>query len=199
MIADVVSLLLDQINQYLQQIDSNSQSTPQPAVMGNISQLDVPEIAAELENHLVLSLVNLEEEATLKNGRNAVSGLNNSVNYQNTPLHLNLFLLWTANYRNYATAIRRLGQIMTFFQGKNKFTLGNSPGSSLDPFLEFSLSMELLSLSLEEINHLWGVLGGKQLPFAAYRGRLITLKDDRLLDGGGLIREIEVVGQDATS
>lgn len=196
MIGDTISLLLDQLNKYLHQEEGNPLGTPNPAVMGNIAQLDVTEIATELENHLVLSLVNLEEEGTLKNGRVFTSGPNYNVDYHNVPLHLNLFLLWTANYRNYGTALRRLSQVMTFFQGKNKFTLGNSPGSNISPYLDFSLTMEFLSLSLEEINHLWGALGGKQLPFAAYRGRLITLKDHRLLDSGGLIREVEVAGRD---
>jgi hypothetical protein len=54
--------------------------------------------------------------------------------------------------------------------------------------------MDLFSLSLEEMNHLWGSLGGKQLPYAMYRGRLVTVQDRRLLAGGGLIKEIEVLG-----
>ncbi len=198
MISNAVSILLDQLNQYLHQEDGNPLGTPNPAVMGNIAQLDITEIADKLENHLVLSLVNLEEEATLKNSRTFKSGSNNSVIYQNAPLHINLFLLWTANYRDYGTALRRLSQVMTFFQGKNKFTLGNSPGANISPFSDFSLTMEFLSLSLEEINHLWGALGGKQLPFAAYRGRLITLKDRRLLESGGLIREVEFTGRETT-
>ncbi len=198
MINDAISLLLAQINQYLHQQDGSPLGTANVAVMGNIAQLDVPEIAAELENHVVLSLINLGEEATLKNGRTTSLGSQNGVSYFNPPLHLNLFVLWTANYRNYGTALKRLSQVMTFFQGRNKFTPENSPGSSVSSLTEFSLIMEFLSLSLEEINHLWGSLGGKQLPFAAYRGRLITLRDQRLLDGGGLIREVQVMGQDAT-
>ncbi|MGK7908814.1 MAG: DUF4255 domain-containing protein [Synechococcus sp.] len=198
MIADALSLLLTQLNQYIHQEDESPQGTADVAIMGNISQVDVNSIGADLQNHLVLSLVNLEEESTLKNGRTFSLRPNNNVNYHNVPLHVNLFLLWTANYQNYETALRRLSQVMIFFQGKSKFTLGNSPESDISPFVDFSLTMEFLSLSLEEINHLWGALGGKQLPFAAYRGRLITLQDRRLLDAGGLISEIEVAGRDAT-
>ena len=198
MIYEAISLLLNQINQYLHQQDGEPLGTADAVVMGNIAQLDVSEVATALENHVVLSLVNLEEEATLKNGRTSALQSNGSVSYFNPPLHINLFVLWTANYRNYETALKRLSQIMTFFQGKNKFTPSNSPGSGLPGLIEFSLTMELLSLSLEEVNHLWGVLGGKQLPFALYRGRLITLSDRRLLDGGGLIREIEVMERDTS-
>lgn len=198
MVVDIVSLLLAQLNQYLHQDDNNPPGTLNPAVMGNIAQLDNPDVATMLDNHLVLSLVNLEEEPTLKNGRTFTSEPTGIVSYHNTPLNLNLFLLWTANYpRHYETALKRLSQVMTFFQGKKKFTPSNSPGSNIASFLDFSLTMELLSLSFEEVNHLWGSLGGKQLPFAVYRGRLITLQDRRLLDGGGVIREIEVAGRNA--
>ena len=55
--------------------------------------------------------------------------------------------------------------------------------------------MDLLSLGFEEINHLWGSLGGKQLPSAVYRGRLVTLRDRRTLGTGGDVREIQVVGR----
>jgi hypothetical protein len=194
MLADAILLLLSQVNQHLPPEDGRN-----VAVMGNIAQVDIPEISAELNNHIVLSLVNLEEETTLKNGRTTSPGQNNNVGYVNPPLHINLFVLWTANYRNYETALKRLSQIMTFFQGKNKFTPANSPGSGFSSLLEFSLTMDFLSLNLEETNHLWGSLGGKQLPFAAYRGRLITLKDQRLLDGGGLIQEVNITGRDTTS
>ena len=198
MLIDVTSLLLAQLNQYLHQDDGNRLGTSNPAVMGNIAQLDNLENATDLENHLVLSLVNVEEETTLKNGRTFTSEPSGTVNYQNAPLNLNLFLLWTSNYRNYETALKRLSQVMTFFQGKKKFTPANSPGSNITPFVDFSLTMELLSLSFEEVNHLWGFLGGKQLPFVIYRTRLITLRDRRLLDGGGLIRDVEIAGRDIT-
>ncbi len=87
--------------------------------------------------------------------------------------------------------------MLTFFQGKTRFTISNSPGAGqgLEPHTELSLTMELLSLSFEEVNHLWGSLGGKQLPFAAYRGRLVTLRDRRMLGAGGEITDIEVVGR----
>lgn len=194
---DAISLLLAQLNQFLHQEDGSLLGSPNPAVMGNIAQIDHPEVANDLDNHLVLSLVNVEEESTLKNGRAFTSEPNGSVSYHHLPLHLNLFLLWTANYRNYETALKRLSQVMVFFQGKKKFTPANSPMPN-SPLLDFSLTVELLSLSFEEVNHLWGSLGGKQFPFAAYRGRLVTLQDRRLLDSGGLIREIQVTGRDAT-
>jgi hypothetical protein len=200
MLVSALSLFLSQLNQYIHQADGSPAGTPSVAVWGNIAQLDNTETATALDNHLVLTLVNVEEEKTLKNSSTVSRDANGNVGYHNPPLHLNLFLLFTSNYRNYETALKRLSQTMAFFQGKQTFTLGNSPGTGQNatPFADLSLTMDLLSLSFEEVNHLWGSLGGKQMPFVAYRGRLITLRDRRLLDGGAPVREIDIIGRDAT-
>ncbi|MFO1418189.1 MAG: DUF4255 domain-containing protein [Methylotetracoccus sp.] len=201
MIVEVIEILLRQLNQYMLQADGSAAGAPNPALVGNISQLDRSEIATELDNHVVLSVVNLVEEKTLKNGKAFTSNSLGDVAYRNVPIHLNLYLLFTANYRNYETALKRLTQVLTFFQGKQKFTPGNSPESSLSPkpITDFSLVMDLLSLSFEEINHLWGTLGGKQIPFVVYRGRLVSISDQRILEGGGRILEIDLTSRDSTS
>ena len=197
MIVEAMTLLLRQLNDYIAQADGSA-GAPVQAVWGNIAQLDRPEVATELDNHIVLSLVNLEEERALKNGRIAATSSTGDVGYRNRPVHLNLFLLFTANYRNYGTALRRLAQVLTFFQGKQKFTFANSPGPNLPQagIADFSLAMDLLSLSFEEVNHLWGFLGTKQSPFAIYRGRLVVIADQRLLETGAMIQDIEVTSRD---
>jgi len=200
MMVEAMTLLLRQLNDYLARVDGAA-GAPTTALWGNVAQLDRTEIATELDNHVVLSLVNVEEERTLKNGRVSFPLASGEVGYRNRPVHLNLFLLFTANYRNYGTGLRRLSQVVTFFQGKQQFTLANSPGA-LPPqssLREFSLVMDLLSLSFEEVNHLWGFLGAKQSPFVVYRGRLVTLCDDRMLDVGGRIQDIEVTAEDITA
>lgn len=200
MMVEAVGLLLNQLNAYIARADGGGPGAPNQAVLGNIAQLDRPEVATELDNHLVLSLVKFEEERTLKNGKNVFSNGPNDVVYRNRPLHLNLCLLFSANYRNYGTGLRRISQVLTFFQGKQKFTPGNSPGAlPPTPILDFSLSMDLLTLTFEEVNHLWGFLGAREMPFALYRGRLVALADQPVLAGGGVIQEIEVLGRDATA
>jgi hypothetical protein len=200
MMVEAMGLLLRQLNDYIAQIDGSA-SAPNQAVWGNVAQLDRQEIATELENHLVLSLVNVEEERALKNGKVSTAGGGTDVNYQNRPIHLNLFLLFTANYRNYGTGLRRLTQVLTFFQGKQKFTLGNSPmpNPPQGGIVELSLAMDLLSLSFEQVNHLWGFLGTKQIPFAIYRGRLVAISDQRVLDAGSIIQDIDINARGVTA
>ena len=200
MMVEAVGLLVDQLNRYIAQADGDGPGAPVQVLWGNIAQLDRQEIATELDNHLVLSLVKIEEERVLRNSRTVAAGKAGEFILRNPPLHLNLFILFTANYRIYGTALRRLAQVLTFFQGKQKFTLANSPGSVPQaPIAEFQLVMDLLSLTFEEVNHLWGFLGAKQSPFALYRARLVALSDMPALDGGGVIREIDLTSRDATA
>jgi hypothetical protein len=46
-------------------------------------------------------------------------------------------------------------------------------------------------MTFEQINHLWGSLGGKQVPFAMYKARLVAVSDHRSLGQGRLIEKIE--------
>jgi hypothetical protein len=59
--------------------------------------------------------------------------------------------------------------------------------------VDFSLAMDLLSLSFEEVNHLWGFLGTRQSPSAIFRGRLVVVSDLRVLETGGIVRDIDVL------
>jgi hypothetical protein len=200
MMVEALGLLLNQVNAYIALADGGGAGAPNQVVLGNIALLDRPEISTELDNHLVLSLVKLEEERTLRNGKAFTPTGTGEIVYRNRPLNLNLFLLFTANYRNYTTGLRRIAQVLTFFQGKQKFTVANSPGAMPQaPLAEFQLVMDLMTLTFEEVNHLWGFLGAKQIPFALYRGRLVTLADMPALAGGGLVQQIAVNARDATA
>jgi hypothetical protein len=56
---------------------------------------------------------------------------------------------------------------------------------------EFKLIFDLYSPSLEEVNHMWGTLGGKQYPFALFNMRLLDLKFRAVTAESGLITEVQ--------
>lgn len=193
MLAEATTLILAGLNQHLHAVDGNPVGSSEIAILGSPSQIDHPDVGPTLENQVLLSILNLEEEAALKNGRTAfVEG--SGVAIRHRPVHLNLFLILSANFANYQTAVTRLGQVVTYFQNNKTFDRAGFPGllPGLPPEAELSVTMELVSLSLEEVNHIWGVLGGRELPFAAYRGRLVVLREDRPAQGGGDIRDIRL-------
>ena len=54
----------------------------------------------------------------------------------------------------------------------------------------FKLIFDLYSPTMEEVNHLWGTLGGKQYPFVLYTLRLLELKFKAIQGESGLITEV---------
>jgi len=54
------------------------------------------------------------------------------------------------------------------------------------------VTLDLMSLTFEQVNHLWGSLGGKQAPFLLFKARQVEIDAARMLDGGGVISEIHI-------
>ena len=192
MINSAISLIVYQLNSYVRGLDDES------VVMGNIAfiESDSNAASAPLENRVVVTLVNLEEESAFKNISSTTRSVNGGVQYTNPPVYLNLYLLFTANFpANYDLAVQSISDVIKFFQQKRVFRLKNSPSIEIpdtpDPeFSAIELYLNLYTMTFEQINHLWGALGGKQMPFVMYKARLVELEDRILIDSGHLIEEV---------
>jgi hypothetical protein len=69
--------------------------------------------------------------------------------------------------------------VIQFFQAKNVFTPENT--TELDPRVQ-KLIIELHPMSFEQQNYLWGMVGGKYLPSALYKFRLLVIQDNLALE-----------------
>jgi len=188
MLYEALTLLTTQLNSFIPPMNG------QPVVtVGNIAFAESGDQAEAIQNRVVVSLVNLEEEATLKNGRlTRAQNAANGVTYHNPPVNLNLYLLFSANYTDYANALRRLSTVVLFFQGKHTFTFQNSPSGIAEELpLDFKLILNLHSLSFEQVNHLWGSLGGKQVPSVLYKARLVSIEAEPPKGTGPIIEHIK--------
>jgi len=171
---------------------------PTTVKLGNLAEGVTAE--ADLRNKLVLSMVNIKEEKTLKNLPNYVrNDITLSTIYENPPVFLNFQILITATHTNYTNALLVLSRAIRFFQFKNVFTQDNvDPGSltkdwpdnELDRLESFKLIFDLYSPTMEEVNHLWGTLGGKQYPFVLYTLRMLDLKFSAVQSESGVITDI---------
>jgi hypothetical protein len=126
------------------------------------------------EDHLGAALVNVEEERTLRSQRPETVLVNGSQVVLEPPLKLNLHVIFAASFQRYDHALHYLSHVLTFFQARPVFTQDRYP--DLDPQIE-RLTAELLSLGYEQLNQLWAFIGGKHLPSAVYKIRLVTLQD----------------------
>jgi len=190
MITKALNLILSEINQYIPPVAGSEQ-----VIMGNIALNEAPD-QTQLQNQVVASLVNVEEESTMKNGAFIRKQLS-SVEYLEPPVNLNLYLLFSANYDNYTMGLDRLSQVIQFFQHRKSFSLSSAsvipPGfDPADPEdAGIYLTPEFYTLTFEQINHLWGSLGGKQMPFVMYKVRLVTIAQQATSGVGPLIQEIQ--------
>lgn len=175
----------------------------EPVVLGNIAMSEsLGGNESYMQGKIVLSLVNIMEEASLKNA-NSYNISDGKPLLINPPVYLNLFLLFLANFTkggsatddtDYSNALMRLSQVIEFFQGKNVFSVQGSPeGNSLqDPELQdLRIKLELVSMTFEQVNYLWGSLGGKQIPFVLYKAGIVPLQREFITERGELIQDIK--------
>ncbi|TVR38446.1 MAG: DUF4255 domain-containing protein [Bacteroidia bacterium] len=191
MLYPVLNFLAEQMNLYIDQVKSDADTIASPvAVLDNIARLSEDDL--ESKNNILLSLVNISEETTMKNDPGHVIMNNDLVKYDNPPVNLNLSLLVTSCMTNYDHALIYLSHVITFFQGKHIFTRQNSV-TQVDGLPEaFKIVLDLQTLTMEQVNYLWSTLGGKQHPFACYKARILQLERDSTVETRGVIRQVRI-------
>lgn len=127
------------------------------------------------QNLIGASVINIEEERTLKDHLPQYTYLNGKHVVSEPELKLNLYVLFAANFKVYEEGLKYLSVILTYFQSHPSFTQGEFPG--LDSRIE-KLTLELQSLTFEQWNQIWGANGGKQLPSIIYKVRMVILQPD---------------------
>lgn len=144
-----------------------------------ISSLINPDgsITENIENKIVISVINLEHETTVKSMNNYVDGSNNNYGKVSPPVYLNLYLLISANYDsgNYIEALKILSTVIGIFQANTYFTLQKNP--EMQSPLE-KLTFEIFNLPINELSHIWSGIGAKYVPSIVYKVRMITIKED---------------------
>src|SRR5262249_52893149 len=125
MIDTALLLLQNELTSYLATKDSAN------VIVDNIGLLESTS-GNELTDNIVISLVNIEEESSLKNQPALKRPFTNLATYQNPPVYLNLYVLFTCNYSgtNYRLALRRLSYIIQFLQSKNSFSSSSTTAAS---------------------------------------------------------------------
>lgn len=161
--------------------------------LGNIALWESgSERAAELEGNVIITLLKMEEESTLKNTPN-FKIKDGKTEYRNPPVHLNLYILISANCETYDKSLQSVSTVIKFFQGKKVFTSANTiyhTTASFDVLEYFKFIVELYTPTFEELNNVWGTLGGRQLPSVIYRIQLIQLEQDKKLSTSGVITHV---------
>lgn len=194
MIFDALQVIQSGLEQYIQDVEGLSGERQSVVVIDNIAMADaLGGTRSNMTDQIVMSLINLQEETTLKNAPNYRMENGRTI-YQNPPVSLNLFVLFSALHPDqYATALQRLARVIEFFQWKKEFAFTLPPsagvGNAGSVTKDVRVLVDLYTLTFDQINHLWGTLGGKQVPFAMYRMRLVAISADKQQGEGTAITE----------
>lgn len=180
-----IDFITEQLNRYL---DSFPPENKGLAKIENIGGLDEQELKSA--SNILITLVNINEEATLKNSPNYSKDGFSTV-YRNPPVTLNLFVLFASCFENSKQSLMILSRVISFFQGKNIFTNTNSM-TNVSGLGEFKMVMDLYSPTFEQVNYLWSTLGGKQRPFVLYKLRVIEIERESTEEIRGVIKEIAI-------
>ncbi len=129
-----------------------------------------------------ISLVNLQEEAALKNTEHHVRQ-NSQLRYKEPPVYLNLYVLFVFKFEDYAASLLRLSQTVELFQSKRFFTQQNESAGNPFPSALEKLVFDFHNLNFEQLNHLWGILGGAYFPSLVYKVRLVKVQLDQSVAG----------------
>ncbi|REG99114.1 DUF4255 domain-containing protein [Flavobacterium aquicola] len=175
MLFEVIQIITEQVNSYLLEC-----GLTKSVIVENIG---LPESQTEniatLVDKVALTLLNLQEEATLKNIPNHYYE-NNKIVYRNSVINLNLFLLFSANRSTYSKSLKDISKIIEFFQGKKLFNQSNTVfdrnAAAMSDVDNFCFTVELYTPTFEELNYIWGTLGGRQLPSALYKVSMIQIE-----------------------
>jgi len=134
-------------------------------------------------SHITLMLVGVEEERREGKRPYYLPADDKQFTRLNPPVELDLYLLFAAHNNDYPTALRDLSDVIGFFQSNPVFdekkyhalnaTIAeplNTPWQIID-----RLSFKLHSLTLEQQNNLWSMLGSKYIPNVVYKVNMLTV------------------------
>lgn len=136
-------------------------------------------LTSNIENKIVVSVINLEHETFMKSIQNYKTDASGKFGKVAPPIHLNLYLLVSANYdsQNYLEANKMLSKVISVLQANPYFTRNDNP--EMQEPLE-KLTLEIFNLPINELSHIWGAIGAKYVPSLIYKVRMITIQEDKI-------------------
>jgi len=150
--------------------------------------------------HITIMLVGLEEERREGKRPHLVQRDDRQILKLNPPVELDLFILFAAHKTNYETALRDLSSVISFFQANSVFDDQRYPSlnTSVEDFekkpwqLIEKLIFNLHSLSFEQQNNLWGMLGSKYIPSVVYKMKMLTVFDTKSKEKAPPVTELNL-------
>ncbi|WP_319502418.1 DUF4255 domain-containing protein [uncultured Draconibacterium sp.] len=190
MVYETLQILKEQLEKYL-----DDAGLGKIVVLENLALLDSgTDKAKNLEGKVIISLLSVQEESTLKNLPTS-HVVNNKAEYYNPAVNINLFFMVSANCDFYSNSLISITKTLEYFQGKKVFTAQNTvynrSNLSMQELDDFKFVVDLYTPGFEVWNHIWGTHGGRQLPSVIYKVQLLQVDRRKKQAGTELITKIK--------
>ena len=178
MIADLLTLLRDVVNAHLRASTGASEEAGEHGLVVFPGSDKTEYLDCKL-GAVTLLLINLEQEHSNRPADpHRVVRSDGSVMRVAPPLYLNLHVLFVARLRDYQQSLLYLSQIVRLFQTQRVLSHDKTP--ALQAQVE-SLTVELQTPSLADLNQLWSMLRCAYQPSLLYRLRMVAYTDEDAL------------------
>lgn len=116
---------------------------------------------------IIITLVHIEEESSVK-PQSAYDPVAKK-EYKNPALLINLYVLISAQDKDYETAVKNISSVIKAFQANSTI--------AFDGDMDNQLRVELYKASLEQNLNLWQTLGCKIMPSVMYKIKMIEIQN----------------------
>ncbi len=134
------------------------------------------------DNTIALSLLNINEDTTMRNPVATKRVEGDKVYTQIPGISIDISIIFMANFPNdYISELNYITKVMEFFQQKDTFTVDNTPSLKKQKKYIEKLNFKLSTTKLEDQHHIWDLLGIKYMPSVVYDVGKILIQDDEVL------------------
>lgn len=157
---------------------------------------------------VILSIINIEEDKTLKNQSFYIADSNDQSTidrYTHPTKHLIISLLFSSYNKDlskYLDGIDKLKNIINFFQQNTSLYYKND-GTELISYTTYlgksdvdkqnytKIAFESVSLSIEQLSQMWSYLGSRYMPSVLFKMRLITVQVSTI-EEESVVKEVNI-------
>jgi hypothetical protein len=209
LVANFITMNISKIfSNLVLKIKSDPNANSLDIAIANIATLEDTSKLNLTKSPLILSIVNIEEDRTLKNQSVYLKETDHKVNisrYKNPTQHLIFSILFSSYVEEsdlYLAGIEKLNLLINYFQQNSTFYY-KSDDTELIYYPDFmskteaeklnysKITFETTSLTMEQLNQMWSYLGSKYMPSILFKMRLYPVQADTIIKDE-VIKEVKI-------
>ncbi len=138
-------------------------------------------------NTISLSLLNIEEELSMRSTIVEKRVVKGKVYKKNPPLNINLRVMFISNFPDdYITELNAMTEVLAFFQRSSFILIDNKKINTK------RVNFKLNSIDIDEQEKIWNLLGMEYLPSVIYTVSILVIEEDEVLDESRIVKTVDI-------